>query len=346
MKMKKYIFILGLMCSLLTACYGDYTMDYEYTGVYSAYQYDLRSFVIGEGAKFDFTVALAGIVNNDEDREIKVQIEDELVTGDLSEIYPEAGVAEFTALDGLKGQGKFGLLSQSYVSKAFAGVSEIRPLPSSYYIVEGIDDLVIRKGRHTAAVTIKATEEMFTDEKAFGAYYAIGFRILEAEADVVVKDRSFEIIGVKCENRFYGNWYHGGKTVIKNDSTGEIISTSEYELTVPQAESKLYTLTTLNANTVRTNKMEGREGYLLLEFNGNDISISCDDPSVILNPIQGYPSRFNDAPLLQDRRLSINYSFSNGDGTTTYVYDNLLFRNRIRDGINEWQDENTENYDK
>ena len=65
-----------------------------------------------------------------------------------------------------------------------------------------------------------------------------------------------------------------------------------------------------------------------------------------INPIQGWPSRFNDAPLLQDRVLSLNYSYPNGDGTTTYVYDTLKFRNRIRDGINEWQDENTENYDK
>ena len=37
-------------------------MDYDYNAVYVAYQYDLRTFVVGEGMKFDFTAALAGIV--------------------------------------------------------------------------------------------------------------------------------------------------------------------------------------------------------------------------------------------------------------------------------------------
>ena len=47
---------------------------------------------------------------------------------------------------------------------------------------------------------------------------------------------------------------------------------------------------------------------------------------------------------LQNRKLFLNYRFANGDGTTTYVQDTLTFRNRIRDGVNEWQDENPEHY--
>lgn len=40
----------------------------------------------------------------------------------------------------------------------------------------------------------------------------------------------------------------------------------------------------------------------------------------------------------------LNYKYDNGDGTTTYCIDTLTFRNRIRDGVNEWQDEHPENY--
>ena len=36
---------------------------------------------------------------------------------------------------------------------------------------------------------------------------------------------------------------------------------------------------------------------------------------------------------------------TDGDGTFTVVRDTLTFRNRIRDGVNEWQDENPKNYD-
>lgn len=331
---------------LLTSCYGDYTMDYEYSGVYAAYQYDLRTFVIGEGMKFDFTVALGGVVENTRDRKVRVVVDPDLLTCDLSTFSATGTAKSFTALDGLKGKAGLGTLSQSYVSKEMAAVSQISPLPVSCYSLEGLENLTIKKGRHTAAVTIRANENLLEDEKAFTPYFAIGFRIEDADADVVVKEKSFEVIAVKCENRFWGNWIHGGRTIVRNDVTSEIISTSEYEADPAQTDDKLYVLSTLDAASVVTNTMQGRDGKLKLTFKGNDIEISSYGQDFTINPIQGWPSRFNDAPLLQDRELTLNYCYSNGDGTTTYVYDILKFRNRIRDGINEWQDENTENYEK
>ena len=68
--------ILALLLSfLLTSCYEKYTMDYEHTAAYVAYQYDLRTFVIGEGMKFNFTVALGGVVKNTHDRSVQVVID-------------------------------------------------------------------------------------------------------------------------------------------------------------------------------------------------------------------------------------------------------------------------------
>lgn len=338
--MKKIFALSAVCCVLATGCYGDYTMDYEYTGVYSAYQYDLRTFVVGEGMKFDFTVALGGVVDNDRDRAVEVESDDALLSADLSSFSESDGTPSFTALDGLKGMGRLGALSQSYVSDAFASVTAISPLPAGYYELDGIDGLTIRKGRHTAAVTVRATDEILSAPKAFTPYYALGFRIVNADADVLVKEKSFEVIAVKCENRFYGNWYHGGRMVVRSDATGEIVSTDEYELTLPQADSKVYRLTTVDAVSVKTDRMGGRTGSLLLTFNGDDITVSpADGSDIIINPIQGHPSRFNGAKLLQGREISLNYCYSNGDGTTTYVYDVLKFRNRVRDGINEWQGE-------
>ena len=338
--MKNNFIALAVCCVLATGCYDDYTMDYEYTGIYSAYQYDLRTFVVGDGMKFDFTVALGGVVDNVRDRAVEVEADDALLSMDLSEFSESEGTPSFTALDGLKGMGRLGALSQSYVSDAFAAVTEIVPLPSSCYELTGLAGLTILKGRHTANVTVRATDEILSDPKAFGPYYAIGFRIVKADADVLVKEKSFEVIAVKCENRFYGNWYHGGRTIVRSDATGEVLSTDEYELELPQADSKVYKLTTVDATSVRTDRMGGRTDSLLLTFDGNDITIApADGSDIIINPIQGYPSRFNGADLLQNREISLNYCYSNGDGTTTYVYDVLKFRNRIRDGINEWQSE-------
>ena len=108
---------LALLPLLLSGCYKDYTLDYDFTAAYIAYQYDLRTFVIGEEGKFDFTVALAGVVDNTKDRAVEVELRDELLSEDLSQYTTEFGVSSFTALDGLNGKGGFGDLSQKYVTR-------------------------------------------------------------------------------------------------------------------------------------------------------------------------------------------------------------------------------------
>jgi hypothetical protein len=54
-------------------------------------------------------------------------------------------------------------------------------------------------------------------------------------------------------------------------------------------------------------------------------------------------SRFNRATLLQDRKIFLAYKYEKG-GNVYHARDTLTFRNRIRDGVNEWQDENPEHY--
>ena len=47
---------------------------------------------------------------------------------------------------------------------------------------------------------------------------------------------------------------------------------------------------------------------------------------------------------LQNRKLNLNYTVTAADGSRKEVTETLYFRNRTRDGVNEWQDENPENY--
>jgi len=331
--------------SLLTSCYGDYVRDYDYTAAYVAYQYDLRTFVCGEDVLLGFTVALGGAINNEKDREVFYMIDNQLLTKDLSEYDPTGNAAAFYAIDGLKGNAPIGSLSQEYVSKeiAAAGISKLTPLPVNYYTTTG--DCTIEKGRHTGTIMIQPTEEMYQDKKMLKPYYALGFCVTDADADEVIKDKSFQIMAVKVENRFYGYWYHGGRTRIVKESGGEVISDNTYSLTLPQSDSRVYELTTESFNSVTTNKMADKEGKLRLTFN-EDNTITVEDPTEKrkIEPINGIPSCHNGAKLIQDREIYLNYRYSETWGTTTIVTDTLRFRNRIRDGINEWQDENTINY--
>ena len=50
-------------------------------------------------------------------------------------------------------------------------------------------------------------------------------------------------------------------------------------------------------------------------------------------------STYNQSRLLQNRKIFLSYKFKKDDNVW-HVTDTLTFRNRIRDGVNEWQDEN------
>lgn len=335
---KKILIVLASAC-VLTGCYDSYLREFDHTAAYIAYQYDLRTFVAGEEEAFNLPVALAGVMVNDRERKYSVSVDNSLCTADLLSFTENPkDLNSFTALDGLLGKAPFGELaggSGSYVTSELsaAGLSELTALPEDCYTLS-FDGLSIPEGYVTAYGRIKATDKLLADPKAYAPYYAICYRINSADVDVVVPEKSFAVVAVKVENRFFGNWYHGGKSVVGSD---EVL----YPFAIPQEDGKVYTLTTVNANTVKTNKIAQGSGSLTLTFNGSDITITSDDVTMVEDSRRSY---FNDAKLLQDRKLYLNYSYLDAKGRTVQVSDSLVFRNRIRDGINEWQDTNKEHY--
>lgn len=316
--MKKIIFLFLSALMLLTGCYPDYVRDYdEGTGVYTAYQYDLRSFVMGENESFDFTVALGGVIANDRDRKVKVVLDNSLLTSDLAQLAPEKNYASFTALDAILGAGSFGNVCQKYVTddvKA-AGITALTPLPESYYKMSGLDAMTIKKGRHTAAVTIKATDFIKEDPKVFAPYYAMAFRIESADADHLDPEKSFEVIVVRCENKFFGDWKSTSGTAV-------------------------YTMTTKDDKSVYVTGLAPAK--LVFTFNDdNTVSVSSADPSLTI--AAGATASFNGAKLLQDRVINVSFDYTY-QGQTQTVSEEMKFQSRVRDGVLEWQDENPENY--
>ncbi|MBR5924033.1 MAG: hypothetical protein IKZ60_01110 [Bacteroidales bacterium] len=342
MKIFKYIATAFASMILLAGCYEDYVKDYDTSTIYCAYQYDLRTFVVGEGDKFDFTVGLAGVLENRSRRAVKVELAQDLVTGNIPSLLGIDGYSAFTAYDGLTGKAAFGSLSQAYVTNEVKalGISAMKPLPADCYTIEGLDNMDIRAGRHTATATITATSMFLADPDAIVPKYAIAFKITDADAQLVPPEKSFEVIAVKYECKYFGNWYYGGEKTIVDKLTGKQISKEEYPIVLPQDDSKIYTLTTTGPYSVKTNKIAQKAGSIELTFNGTEITATCSDPKVNI----GY-CHTNNAKCIQDRIIYLNYTYDNGDGTTTVANDYLQFRNRIRDGVSEWQDENPENYE-
>lgn len=330
--MKSRFLLFTLLTVMLTSCYEDYIIDYDHQAVGFAQQTDVRSVIVGEKMEFSTGVALAGVIDNDEDRTVTFEIDESLV--------------DASALSAMKNH------TMNYIKNLTAGLSELKSLPANEYslVPEGrmAGKIVIRKGTHLGNLTIKVDPDKFlADESRTIPQFVIPLRITGCDKAELLDGRTTSVIGVRYENMLFGDWYHGGvaRRISKADGSESTVS---YYTEIPQQDERIWTLTTvspysLTANAVG-NELNTTSAQMKLTLN--------DDGTVTVSSVDGAKYQvepdgecaYNKATLLQNRKIFLSYKYETAD----YVYhakDTLTFRNRIRDGVNEWQDENQENYE-
>lgn len=333
MEMKKILILFS--CLTLGGCYDSYVQDYDHDAIGFAYQFDLRTFVVGEGMEFEFSPSLVGVRENRRDRRVDLVLDPGLLDNDLRTYY--SSDKSFTAIEAFHGQAPVTVsLSQDYVSTAMAAAAGLMVLPENCYTLSDPSGTVIKSGWHTAPIKIRASEAFLALPANPTQYYALGLRITDADADEVPLNKSFEIIAVRYENMLFGHWYHGGVTTV-TDQSGKLVSKTQYELNIPQSNDRVYTLTTVAPDCVTTDKIGNSSGSIRIKLNGDD-SITIDDPSENLDiRPHGEGSRFIRAKQLEERTIILGYEYDDVTGNTITITDTLKFRNRIRDGVNEWQ---------
>lgn len=325
--MKRINFLVILFLITLSSCYEDYVLDHAYDGIYFPYQISVRTFVVGEGMKIDVGASLAGVRTNNRDRSIEFEVDESLINSSTLALM----------------QGGAG-----YIKKAVDKVSELKLLPRDYYSISNSNIITIKKGEHSGRVTIIPDSVNFLSDLAcLNATYALPLRIINADADSIPPEKSYTIIGLKYENMLFGNYWHGGVTIEK-DAQGNVIDTITYYTQIPSSNSLAWSLTTISPYSVATNGVSNKSGSNKQEFeiiiHNGDISISSLPGSTYTVQPDG-ESYYNQSKLLQNRKLFLNYKYQNNLGNWCYAKDTLTFRNRIRDGVNEWQDENPAHYD-
>ena len=323
--MKKILFLM-VVSLLLNACYDDYVKDYDYDGIYFPYQIDVRTLVVGEGMKIQFGVALGGVSDNVKDRIVDFQIDNSLISAQT--------LASMKA-------------AATYIKTAAAPVTELKLLPANYYQLSDNSRFVIKAGQHSGTVTLKADSVKFlADVSTLIPTYAIPLRITTADADTVLLSKNYAVIGLKYENMLFGNYWHGG-VMVEKDAAGAVLKTTEYYTSINGPVSKAWALTTVEPMALTTNGYAdiinpAKQEMKLTQSGGKITLSSLPDASVQILP--DGECTFNQAKLLQNRKIFLKYKYVNAAGNTCYATDTLTFRNRIRDGVNEWQDENPGNY--
>ena len=323
--MKKIL--MGLILAVaLVSCYNNYIENWSYDGIYFPYQYNVRTFVVGEGTKIEVGADLAGDRTNTKDRKVVFTRDNSLLANGLK--LMKAAAAE------------------QYIKDAVAPVTTLLPLPANYYSLSDTSKIVIKTGNTMGSVVVTVDSTLFlSDSKTLFANYAIPFKLLSADADTILPLKNSAVIGVKYENMLFGNYWHGGVTTVKNAS-GATIQTIAYYSSVNQPENKIWNLKTVAPNALVTNGYSDQtttKSEMKLTLDGTNIIVSTNAGSTFA-VLPDAASTFNRAKLLQNRKILLNYKYINAAGNTCYAQDTLIFRNRVRDGVNEWQDENPANY--
>lgn len=326
MNVMKKIFITLFILIGLSSCYDDYLKDYYYNSVYFPYQINVRTFVVGEGMKIQIGVQLGGVRVNTFDRIVNYQLDNSLLTNEILSAMKSA---------------------VPHIAEPMSGVTELKILPQNYYTLTDNNKFVIKKGSHSGVITLYADSLAFlSDESTHIPTYVLPFRITNADADTVLISKNYAVIGLKYENMLFGNYWHGGITV-ERDAQGNIVNTINYPTTIPSPDSRAWILTTISPNSLVANGVSNISNSpkpeLQITLNGKNITISSVSDATYQVEPDGV-SIYNQAKLLQDRKMFLSYKYLNNSGNWCYATDTLTFRNRLRDGVNEWQDENPANY--
>jgi alpha-beta hydrolase superfamily lysophospholipase len=85
---------------------------------------------------------------------------------------------------------------------------------------------LVKKYMGSVVLTIDSAK-FVADPKALSANYAIPFLLTGADADTILKTKKSNVIGLIYENMLFGNYWHGGVTIVK-DAAGTTLQTIPY----------------------------------------------------------------------------------------------------------------------
>lgn len=342
--MKKILAFIILSIAMVS-CYENYIYDFTYTSIYFPYTTDVRTFVVGEGMKFDVGVAIGGIRKNTKDRNVSFILDNTLITAAQLNIMKTH--------------------AQAYIKTPTTPVAALLLLPPSYYTISDNATMVIKTGQHEGGVTIRPDSINFLNDSVKTIYstYVLPFRITAADADSVMYSKKTNVVGVKFENMLFGNYWHGGAARLSKANQPNVDSLTSggakvittYRWAINDIATKIWTLTTIGPKTLYTNgyfNQQTTKNELKIVLNGGVVFVSAaaatpgfPATAPTFNYVQDGECSYNQANLLQNRKVFLKYSFLNGK-ITYHCTDTIYFRNRLRDGINEWQDENPAHYTK
>lgn len=301
--------------------------DFDYTTVYFAYQYPVRTLVLGTDETFDNTLdnqhkceiqaTMGGVYENTTDRIIDFVVDNSL----CDDLY-------------------------------FTGGGKIEPMPANYYELAS-NQLVIPSGKINGGVEVHFTDAFFADPKSLENTYVIPLVMTEVHnadsilsgtpvvenpnltmtSDWSVQPKNYILYAVKYINPWDGMYLRRGVDQIT--AGGATSTVVRHEFYVEDDEVVEFTTNSLK-QAAWTLDLNGQTCNVLLTFNdNNECTLSTDTPNCTVSGTgkyveKGEKNSFNG----KDRdALYLDYTVDL-DGTHYATKDTLVMRDRQVKG--EW----------
>lgn len=304
-KLIKASLTLIIIATFASCEYEDFESDYIYSTVYFANQKLKRTFVEGEINTIKIGIVLGGKRENTTNEQVI-----------------------FTTTD------TTGFSSTGYTL-----------MPDNYYTLSNYSEIVISSGQFSGDISMTIDPAFFADSLATSETYAIPFKLVSSTTDSILEGKDSLLLILDFEHTLFGNYYHNGQVVRLDALTSEVMDTIIYHQEEPVTNpANNWSLTTVASSTLKT---RGLGWYTPSDLSGffmvvnDDYSIGIvEDPGVVaiglnwrIEAVAGAENRYN----AETKEFYLNYKFiDTKSGYECIATDTLIFRNRILDGVNQW----------
>jgi hypothetical protein len=199
-------------------------------------------------------------------------------------------------------------------------------LPDEYYSLDSEGTITIPRGKFQGFARVTVDQELFcADPLALTSTYALGFRLLDTSVDSILAGMESTIISFRYINTYDGNYYHRGRAV--GFVEGNPVDTMMYPA------DDVWNLTTFSPAGVTVPEMGNisADGYMMDLVIHPDHSVSIQKNPVADKEVTGLFGEYDP----DSRTFILEYSFDY-QGRDYTARDTLIFRNRIVDGVNQW----------
>lgn len=291
--MKKLILFSLFLAVIMTACYDDYTSDFEYTAAYFPYQYPARTVIIDPEID-NFEIKIGATIGGRYSYEgysetINFAVADTLVTNHTE--YADMG---------------------------------IKVMPASWYTLSSSSEILISNSNAGSVSVTVRKDSLVSHADASANTYVIPLVMTNASTDTILANKNFTMVAVKYKNQFDGRYYVKGvdNTLAADGSVESSLAYSNPALVL----NKYIFLNTISADELTVPRIGSNQNKNEYVYN---MKVRASDGTALLSPSSASTVKELVGVAQYDfagKTFVCNYNYKL-DGIEHSVVDTLIYSN-------------------